>query len=79
MNAQLSAKKNSKIPPSPYATWLETEGGPIIGGLVVSQLLTLYTTPIIYLYLDRLRHRGRFPSRRAPTQPQPPQPSPVPA
>jgi multidrug efflux pump len=28
----------------------------IIGGLILSQLLTLYTTPVVYLYFDRLQH-----------------------
>src|SRR6185369_7444448 len=29
----------------------------IIGGLLVSQILTLYTTPVVYIYLDRFRRR----------------------
>ena len=31
----------------------------IVGGLVVSQMLTLYTTPVIYLYLDSFRLRTK--------------------
>jgi Cu/Ag efflux pump CusA len=32
----------------------------IVGGLLISQVLTLYTTPVVYLYMDRL---GRWLSR----------------
>jgi multidrug efflux pump subunit AcrB len=33
----------------------------IVGGLVFSQVLTLYTTPIIYLYFDRIAQKFRRP------------------
>ncbi|QCT22063.1 MdtB/MuxB family multidrug efflux RND transporter permease subunit [Jejubacter calystegiae] len=37
----------------------------MVGGLLVSQVLTLFTTPVIYLLFDRLSHwtRSRFPKR----------------
>ncbi|CAN7202427.1 efflux RND transporter permease subunit [Phenylobacterium sp. LjRoot219] len=49
-------------------------GVAIIGGLIGSQLLTLLTTPVVYIYLDRLRSRRgdeRFLSRSSGTDPAP--------
>jgi multidrug efflux pump len=37
----------------------------IVGGLLVSQLLTLYTTPVVYLYLDRFRLWSKRASTRS--------------
>jgi multidrug efflux pump len=31
----------------------------IVGGLLLSQLLTLFSTPVVYVALDRLSRRGR--------------------
>ena len=43
-------------------------GYAMVGGLALSQLLTLYTTPVVYLYLDRLRSGFRGRSSEAETQ-----------
>lgn len=40
----------------------------IIGGLFVSQILTLYTTPVIYLLIDRLRRRSEPAALAAPAE-----------
>ena len=45
-------------------------GVAIIGGLIASQLLTLLTTPVVYVLLDRLRRKKRTgaPRRRRPAR-----------
>jgi multidrug efflux pump len=45
----------------------------IVGGLFASQLLTLYTTPVVYLTLERLKGNVTHHPRRAPTTPPRPQ------
>src|SRR6202012_451750 len=50
----------------------QTLGIAIVGGLALSQMLTLYSTPVIYLYLDRFRlwsqpRRGDAPHAPAPS------------
>jgi multidrug efflux pump len=46
-------------------------GVAIIGGLIASQLLTLITTPVVYLLLDRLRRRSPHERRLARSEPSP--------
>jgi Cu/Ag efflux pump CusA len=51
-------------------------GYTMVGGLLLSQALTLFTTPVIYLYLDRFSMR--FANRRAPAAARREDPAPPP-
>jgi multidrug efflux pump len=51
----------------------------IVGGLILSQLLTLYTTPVIYLFFDRLGARFSHARQEAPAKKPKPGTSPQPA
>ena len=55
-------------------------GWAIVGGLLVSQVLTLFTTPVVYIYLDKLRrHAMREPAAERSRELQPsPEPEPTP-
>jgi multidrug efflux pump subunit AcrB len=41
-------------------------GATIIGGLIVSQILTLFSTPVVYIYMDRLQSWLRSLFKKAP-------------
>jgi multidrug efflux pump len=43
----------------------------IVGGLIVSQVLTLYTTPVVYLFFDRLARRFKVAGHGFPAAPHP--------
>jgi HAE1 family hydrophobic/amphiphilic exporter-1 len=57
-------------------------GYAIVGGLAVSQVLTLFSTPVIYIYLDRLRRKDEDREPEGDEEPEPgggPEPKPAPA
>jgi AcrB/AcrD/AcrF family len=81
LGATPSIMANAAFVPMMLGTGVGSEirqplGYAIVGGLAVSQILTLYTTPVIYIYFDRLQSwitRGR--KKRAASSKAEPQPT----
>ena len=45
-----------------FAQHVSRLGIAIVGGLILSQILTLYTTPVVFVMLDRLRRKRSLPA-----------------
>ena len=53
------SKRNCYVVSTPSAVTVIPLGIAIVGGLLLSQVLTLYTTPVVYMLIDRPKHQPR--------------------